>query len=283
MNVLEQIVLGVQSLGHGVRMAFRPALWVPWLLLLTIQVAASVAISWFAHPSVSWFAAPLVQALAGEDALRYPNVFRLLPALFGRVDLLIVAVAGAITVGAATALFGARFEGRAMTVAEGLGRGGSRFGALVLANLPVSLLLLGFSLLMEGWLEDYEGPRMVRRLAPLLTLSLAVLLQGFFLWVNPLIVLGGRSLRGALAALPRAADRGAWTGFTLAIAATLPLLPIQLLTRTTDAIVDRGAPELVAWLMVAQTTLAVVCAFVFTASGTLAYQTLVGPALEEDE
>ena len=275
-------MLAFQALAHALRQLFRPSLWAPWLVVWVLQLAVIAGLWWFAHPAISWLAAPVIQALAGENALRYPNIFRLMPALYARADLVIGALVGAVATGASTALFGAWFAGRPLRVREGLRRGLSRSVALICANLPLSLLLLGFSYGLDWWLEEREGPAAVRRLAPLLTLGMAVFLQAFFLWVTPLLMLGGRGLVAALASLPRAAASGMWTALTLAFAATVPLLPFQMLARASDQIVERGTPEMVGWLVAAQAGIALATAFVLTGGSALAYQTLVGPALEED-
>jgi len=282
LNPLEQVVLAIQSLAYAFRQILQVPLWVPWLALGALQLAVIGGLWWFAHPTISWLLAPAVRAMAGEDALHYPNLFRWLPELYGRFDLVVGALAGAVVTGQSTALFAAWFSGQPLRPGEGMRRGVSRAGALILANLPLTLLVLGLSSVFNGWLEHRQGPALLIRVAPLVTLGMAVILQAFFLWVNPLLMLGGRSLVGALTALPRAATRGVWTALTLAVAATVPLLPIQMLARGSDQIVARGSPELVGWLVIAQALIALATGFVLTGGATLAYQSLVGPALEDD-
>src|SRR5262245_63244 len=260
----------------------RRRLWTPWLAVLGLELLVIVGIWWFAHPAWSWLVAPAIHVLAGENALHYPNIFRLMPDLYARADLAISMVVGSVVAGASTVLFGAWFSGRPLPAGEGLRRALRRAVALVLGNLPLALLLLGFSFGLDWWLQEREGPGMVRRMAPLLTLGSAILLQAFFLWVNPLLMLGERSLVDAIATLPFAAARGLWAAMTLAIAATIPLFPIQVLTRASDVIVERGRPELVGWIMVIQAGVAVATAFLLTGASALTYQSLVGPALEED-
>jgi len=40
-----------------------------------------------------------------------------------------------------------------------------------------------------------------------------------------------------------------WTALTLAVAATIPRFPIEMLARASDQIVERGTPEVVGWLV----------------------------------
>jgi hypothetical protein len=282
MNALEQIVLAFQSLAYALRQIFRPSLWLPWLPVLALQGGAVAALWWFAHPAVSWLMAPLVQAAAGENALRYPNVFRLMPVLYARADVVITLVAGSLAVGASCLLFAARATGQPLPAGTALRRGLSRIVPLILVNLPAMVLALGFAYAFDSWLAGRGGLVLVKRVAPLLSLGVAVVIQAFFLWVNPLLMLGGRGLVGSLTVLPRAAARGVWAALTLAIVAALPLLPVQLLSRTAETIVARGTPELMGWLVAGQALLVTVTAFVLTGGSVVAYQGWVGPALEEE-
>jgi hypothetical protein len=281
MSMLEQIVLAFRSLGYALRQIARPSLWVPWLPVLALQAAVLVGLWGFAHPAVSWLMAPLLVRIAGEPTLHYPDFFLRLPALYAKADVAITVLVGAVAAGASTALFGAWFAGQPLPASQGLRRALSRAGALVAANLPVSLLLLGFGALVERGLSSPDTPGIVVRLAPLFTIGLAVLLQAWFLWVNALIMLGRRSLLETFASLRDTAHHGIWTALTLALAATLPLLPTQLLVSAADRIVDHGTPETVGWLMAAQMLIALLGAFAVTGGTALAYQSIIGPALED--
>ena len=283
MNPLEQVVLAFESLAHAIRQLFRPSLWAPWLLVLGAQLVVLVVLWWFAHPWLSWFAAPVLLRVSGERALHYPDIFGLLPVLYARADVVIGVLVGSVVAGASTALFAARFSGRPIPPSQGMRRALSRAVVLVLANLPLSLLLMGFSLGLDWWLVAREGPAMIARLAPVLTLGMAVVLQALFIWVNPLLMIGGRSLTETLKALPRAASHGGWTALTLAAAATIPLLPTQVLVRGAEQIVRFGTPEVVGWLVLIQALIALVTAFVLTGGSVIAYHSLVGPALEGDD
>jgi hypothetical protein len=283
MNPLEQIVLAFESIAHAIREMFRPLLWMPWLVVLVLQLSVIVALWWFAHPAFSWVMAPVLTAIAGESALHYPTIFRLMPELYARVDVVIGILVGTVMAGMSTALFGARFSGRPLRAGEGVRSAWSRAGALILGNLPLSLLLIGFSRGLDWWLVEREGPALIARLAPILTVGVAVVLQALFVWVNPLLMIGRYSLFETLKSLPRAASHGAWTALTLAAAATMPLLPTQLLVGGSEQFARHGTPEMVGWLVILQAGIALVTGFVLTGGSVVAYQSLVGPELAEDQ
>jgi len=254
---------------------------VPWLLVLGAELTVIAALWWFAHPMISWLIAPILERVAGESALRYPGNFQLMPELYARVDVLVAILFGSIAAGASTTLFAAVFSGQPLRAREGMGRAFSRAVPLILGNLPVSLLVVGFSFGLEWWLDKHGGPGLLLRLAPVLTLGFAVLLQAVFLWVNPLLMLGRRTLVQSLTTLPEAAAHGLWAALTLAAFATIPLLPGQMLARGAEQIAVRGTPELVGWLVVMQALIALVTGFVLTGGSVLAYQSLVRPSLED--
>jgi hypothetical protein len=279
--MLEQVVLAFQSLAHSAREGRQWRLWVPWLPVLALQLGALACLWWFAHPALSWFMAPWLEWVAGESVLHYPNVFRLLPALYGRADLVIVLLAGAVAVGASTVMFGTRFTGRELSARAGVRRALARGLVLVLANLPLNLLVLGLYGL-EGWLDaDSRMQGASRPALALLILALAILLQAFFLFLNPLLMLGGRGLVASFQALPQAALRGRWAALTLAAVLWVPLLPIQLLAHAAPRIAERGTPELVGGLVVTQIVIALLVAFLLTGGSTLIYQSLVAQGAKD--
>ena len=272
MSVLEQIALAWQCLGHAFRHLLRPALWTPWLVLGALQALVVVAIWWSAHPWLSWAMVPFVRGAAGDPALHYPNLFRMLPMLFARVDLVVGATLGAWTVGASTALFAASYAGGDARPAPAWGAAFRRALPLVLVNLPISLIALVLSVAVEA---IPQGAGIPHRLVWLATLGLTLICQAWFLYATAYVVLEGRGPLSALAELPRAARRGLVAALFLTIVTLTPLLPIQNLASASSTVVERGVPELVGWLILAQIGVALVSSFLLTGSATLVFQSAI--------
>jgi hypothetical protein len=281
MSPFEQIALAWQSLGFTLRQAARPALWAPSALLGAIQAVLVVGLWWFAHPWVSWWAAPLLARLAGAGALHYPDHMRALPAAYAQVDLVLGVVLGSVLIGASTALFGACFAGQPLHPGRGMARAFRRGLTLIVANLPLHLLVLALATGLQAWVEKEGGGPMTRRSAWAMGLGGALLLQALFLYVTPLVMLGHHGLRGVLVALPRAIARGGWAALSLSLLALLVLLPVQQLERVAEVIVERGVPDLVAWLVLAEAMLALMVSFLLTGSATLVYQSAVARRARE--
>jgi hypothetical protein len=282
MNVLEQLALAWQCLRYALGQLLSPALWAPWLAVGVVQSLVIVALWWFAHPWLSWLVAPLLAATAGPEVLRYPNLFRLLPALFSRADLVIGASLGALAAGASTALFADRAAGGEPQPGAAWRQAFARAVPLILVNLPLTLIALALSYGIEAWLLAGGSPAEVRRLAHWASLGAAFLCQAWFLYVNALVILGRRGWLAALAALPRTAARGLVAALFLSLVTLLPLVPMQWLASASSGLVDRGIPELVGWLVVVQVGVALVSSFLLTGGATLYFQSALAEPLDEE-
>jgi hypothetical protein len=277
MNVFEQMVLGWIAFARTVREIFRVPLWAPWALLAAVHLVVVALLWWFAHPLVSWLMAPLLRIVGGEEALRYPQIFRMLPTLFGRFDVVVGAVLGSIMIGAGTLLFASRFRGGLAEPGEALRRSVQRAIPLVLASLPFNVMVVGLSFGVEWLIAERDSGAMVRRLAYAAVLGGSVVLQSLFLYVPALIVIEHKGVLGAFAALPRTWMRGFWSALLLGAVLILPLLPLHVLAGRASTLVERGTPELVGVLVVLQILVAMTLGFLLCGSATLVYLSTVAP------
>lgn len=271
MTVLEQIALAWQGVVRTLALLPRPATWAPWLLLGALQAGFILLVWNAAHPAVSPVMAPLVRALAGDAALHYPELFRVLPSIYTTVDLVFGAVAGALVVGAATRIFANRFLGRPAAPAAALREALGRFWPLFLARLPFHLVALLFGLGLGGWLDSQRRSFMVQTLGALLVIAGSLVAQALFFFVAALVVLERRSAWAALTELPRTWARGFWGAMFLGLLLVLALLPFHLLHGQAGIIAERGRPELIAALSVAQALFALMLWYVLAGSATLVY------------
>lgn len=280
MSALEQLALAGQALWLSLRELRAGRLWTPWLALGVLQLAVLMALLAFAHPLLAWAVAPLVRVIGGEPALHYPDFYRALPSLYSRVDLVVGSLAGAVVTGWSTRLFAARWRGHVLGPGEAWAETAPRALTLVLAQLPFQLLVLLFTTVIERLLVGQGG--LVRRLGYFVALGGVAGLQALFLYVPALVVLERRGLWRALAGLPRAWERGFWAALLLGLAALLPLLPLDALGQRSDLLVDRGSPELVAWLTALQLLVGLAVSFLLAGSSTLVYLGAVADEPEEE-
>jgi hypothetical protein len=274
MNAFVQIALGWQCLMVALRQMGRAGLWVPWLLLAALQVTMLIVIAGFAHPAVSAWMAPLLVRAAGSDVLHYPAVFDALPALQARGEFLIGLVPGIVLVGAATAQFGARYEGHAIAARAGLAQGVRRGGALLVAQLPFQILVLALTFVLEWWLTTRGSAGLTRKLAGLVGQWAAILLAVPFLFVPPLVMLGRHGAAGAWRELPEFMGRGGLAALALVLLGAAVRWPFAMLAVYGGRLVKPIAPELTLTLAVGQVLAAMVSGFLVAGAAALLYQTL---------
>jgi len=275
---LEQVALAGQALARTLALLARPATWAPWIVLGAVQLALVVALWHFAHPWLSWALAPFIAGAGGEPLLHYPEVFRVLPALFGRANLVVGALLGPVVIGAATLLFARAFRGEPARAGAALAAAARLAPALVLVQLPFHLLVLGAGAVLGGVAGGGRGLPALIATAGLAAAS--VVLQSLFLYAAALVALERRGALAALAALPRTWARGFWAALVLGAAGVAALLPFRLLEEQTGLLVERGTPELAVALVVAQIAAGLLVWYALAGSATLVY---LGAMAPEDE
>lgn len=271
MNAFEQVALAGQAVARTLACVPRPATWWPWLALGAVQAAAVAAIWNVAHPWVSWALAGWVAGQAGEGALHYPGLFESLPGLVAPAGLAIGALLGPVAIGAATVLFARVFRGAAPRPGAALREAARRAPALVIANLPFHLGLLGLSLGVGGWLERSAAGGAAAALGAAALGAGSVLVQTLFFYVTGLVMLAGLGPVAALARLPRTWSRGFWAALALGVLALAALLPLQLARGRLERVVERGVPELVGGLALVEIAVTLAVWYVLAGGATLVY------------
>lgn len=280
MNPIEQVALAWQAANHTLARAGRFALWPPWLLLFAVHAVVIVLIWNAAHPLVSPVMARFVGALGGEEALRYPGLFRAMPRLLARAELWLAPILGALAAGAATLMFADLYRGRSVDSGAALRGALARGPALILALLPVQLLWIGASLVLPRLVQGSSSH--TQRLEPLMLGGLAWVLQSAALFVLPILLLGRLSVPAAWAELPRAWGRGGVAALAIVALFAAPLIALGQLEAQAARIVERGTPELLGWLALLHAATAALAGFGAAGASTLLYLSAIVPHDERD-
>jgi len=254
-NPLEQVAFGWQCLLGSLRACRSPTIWGPWAVLFSLQALGVLACWWGAHPALSWAIAPLLRAIEGDAALRYPELFRRLPDLARDAGLVTGALAMPVLAGVSTRLFERSFRAGhaarpvpgAPTTRAAWAEGFSRWGALLIVALPVTLVAVG----LQGALRSLDAVRLssiARSLAPPAADAVLMAVRVACAYAAALVVLGGL---GGVRALTRI--KSTWSEGLVPAAVALGLLaPAGMLASAvvtaSPAFIDRGAPE---WVVAA--------------------------------
>lgn len=281
MSLLEQVALVWEALFRTLCQMLRPGLWVPWCMLLLVEMTVVWALWSFAHPALSWFMVPLLVRVLGPGVLHYPEMFRHLPALVGKAELVIVATVAAILIGAATRLFASVFLGRLPDPGAALAEALRRAPALILAQIPFHLLALGLGAGAAAVLGGAKHGGLVRLLGLVLVNGGGLLIQALGLFVTALVVLETRAPWDAWRELPRAWSRALWAALILSGVLALVQFPFVWLESHATTLVDRGTPELVGLIVILQMLVALVTSMIVTGCATLVFLAVIDRAQEE--
>lgn len=280
MNLFEQFALGLQSLWFTLRECGRPRLWAPFLVPFVVQCAGIGLLALTAHPLLSWLLAPIVVRLAGPDALHYPGLFVHLPGLALTADLLVVSTLGALATGAATRLFASVFEGRSPSLREAWSETARRAWPLLVAQLPVTLLLVGIGFALDAF-GQARVSSITRAMLPAVQLVLGTLVQALFAYVPALVMLGRLGPLLAWRRVPAMWGRGFLPALVIFVVALLVLLPMQLLARQSGAVVARGLPELTMALTALLFASSMVASWLVSGAATLVWMSALSGHVRE--
>jgi hypothetical protein len=276
-SFLEQMLLGWECARSALRVAARPVVWPPWLLLAVTRIGAIGVLVMATHPLVSQVMAPLVEGLAGPGALHYPVLFRLLPRLVERVGLPVDVLLGGWAAGVASLQVVAMSDRATRSLGEAMARSLRRLPVLVAAQVPA--LALGW-LLGDGatmWLETRGSGPLMTKAVGLVAAMLLGLVRVFCCWLPVIVVADGRGVTEAWSELGRLGSRGFGSALVVGLLTLVPVAPLAFALRAPGRWIDIGHPEWVALLLVLEGGVTILASFLATIALALAWR-----ALEED-
>ncbi len=162
----------------------QPAILVPFLIFAVIELCFLTALYFFPRqPFVTVFGPP-VRVFFGERFLHYPDNFLLLPQLAAFSRTLLYVVAGSLLEGVAVALVKQAYTGESPRGSAFL-FAARRYGALASVSFLVSLAFLAAVRLQAAFLS-------LSLFLFILNVATGVLIQAFFIYAVPVIVIEGR-------------------------------------------------------------------------------------------
>jgi hypothetical protein len=238
-----------------------------------LQALGVVAFWWGAHPALSWAIAPLLRAVEGDEALRYPELFRRLPDLARDAGLVTGALAMPVLAGVSARLFEQRFSAdfaAASATRAAWAEGLSRWGALLLVALPVTLAGVG----LQGALRALDAVRLsslARTLAFPAADAVLLAVRIACAYAAALVVLGGLGGVRALTRIP-----STWPAGLVPAAVALGLLaPAGILASAvvtaSPALIERGAPEWVVAAVLLRAAVGAALGMLASGAATLAW------------
>ena len=271
---LGEIVNPMLPLGVALRawqsaavLLFRSTIWLPFLMILTIQIVGFVLIAGFYHPVLFPVAAPLVALLGGPDALRYPILYLALPSMFARLNLGINILVASLGGGVATILFARAFGA---SNANGAWRRAIRRWPVLLAFAALSVaLVVGVSMLTSLIPEAIVlQNRALRWGSRALGFLCFVVVQCYLAYTTAWVVLRDQSIWPSLRDSIRVASRTFLPTFLVIAVPSALLYPFSYAADRVEWIAAKFRPEVITVLLGSQLLLEILATFLVVGAVT---------------
>jgi hypothetical protein len=267
MNRFESLGVAGWAWRGAAALSSRPAIWLPFLLVVCVQAAVLLLLMSFHHRALLPFGLPLVKLLGGEGATHYPTFYYALPMMFFRSNLAISVFVASITGGVATLLFAEAFgfSGKHQAWKRALRCAPTLVAVdLLLVGLGLGIGALAALIPQEITLHSSVG-RWGTRAA---TMVMFILLQSFMAYTTAWIVLMGHGIWPAIRDSVRVTLRTfAPTVIVLGIPAVL-LFPFSYASSRMDLVAGKLNPEVVVGLLGAQVVCQILVAILLVAAVT---------------
>lgn len=247
--MLSQLNLAVWAWVGSLRDFRRAQVWLPFLLLGSVQLFVLLLLTQFHRPLLAPLLAPLIEALVGAPGLHYPQFYVALPAIFGRINPFLDWLVGSFILGAAVLVL--------WHSALGLGKRESwrlaarRYLSLLAVRLPLLALLVALAwvvpaaLLPDG--GDLRGNAL--RFFRYGTFLIGVVLEMLFVYAPVVLLLESRATLPALGRGFRILGRVPLATLLVVAVPNLFQLPISWALRRADTVVQNLNPEVVLFMV----------------------------------
>lgn len=237
------IIRYIRSVRSAASALSQPRLFVPFVLLSAVEMAALLFYLGFASPLLARFAVPVVAAVFGEGSLHYPAHVFGIPAAVDWIRGAAALLPGVFLLPWAASLTRAVLEVRAEASRAREPRTWGPWAALVV--IAIALVVVG---LQRGVGFLAEVP-LVGRFQPLSLLAVFVARPLLLLLLALILIehsVGERSGRGAIAAASRLFWDALVTNLLLALSAAVVLAPLHAVISLAPLLVDAGVSGVVA-------------------------------------
>ncbi|NWF91203.1 MAG: hypothetical protein HXY50_17285 [Ignavibacteriaceae bacterium] len=273
---MHQVSLLLWSWIETTRCVGRGRQWVPFVLLWLVQAGVILLLTQFHRPLLAPFLMPILRLLGGEPVVHYPTFYLALPSLFSYFALAIDLLVASWTLGAAF-LIAWQTDHPAEPSGGAYGRARQAYGRLLLARLPLivlfALLLYVLPGLLFGGSQEIGATRM--RLFRYGSIGLGSLFEAFFLYVPLALLVGGRSVGGAIGRSFSMMGRMPVATLGAVLIPNLIQVPVSAMLRRADSVVRSMSPEMVAWMLVGASALYMVATFYVVGAGSRLYRLYV--------
>lgn len=270
--MFHQLNLAVWSWVEAMRAAGRGRLWLPFLLFLVFQLVLVFLLVSFAHPLLSWLLVPIFRVAFGEAATHYPMNLVVLGPMFAGSNLIVGVLAWSLALGAAVALFAMVYQGAVADTDDALQRSRRAYWDILLTQLPLMALVALLVFVVPKMLDvGPDSPAMAVRLQRYGTVLAGIVAEALFFTAPLFVLLESRRAGTAIRKGVAFAVSNAPAVLLLVGMPAVLHLPLGFVNRRWRDIIEKGSPELLIAIVVADVLLYVLTNFLLVGGVTRYY------------
>lgn len=263
------LAAAASALQESLGMLIRPLVGVPYLVWFALQMALMGAyLSWNTGAAASIWARA-VPGLAPETLRHYPEHLILMQPVLNRFEILLDIIVRCVFHGATIALIREVYRDRRPSLAGSFTEALRRYRDLLLVSF-VSAAAVYAATAGGRFLSAGVGGTL-RYAAAAAWIAAGLVVQAFFVYAIPFVVIGGRTFPGALSGGIVLTARLLTKTLCIVAIAFILTLPTLLLSLKAELIALRIAPEFMIHLHIATKVMELVSMYLITAGATVIF------------
>ncbi|MFH0876979.1 MAG: hypothetical protein V1863_01970 [Candidatus Omnitrophota bacterium] len=236
-----------------------PKVFVPFIILGLVETLALFFLAASPHYPVNLLMAEPIRRIKGEIFLHYPYIYEILPSMFYYAKMALGVVIGSVTTASAVVMVSMAAKKETIKVKHVLRIVFKNYLSLIL--LSALLFVVAHFVLKQptnGLLRYFRahenllflGPKQwLYVILPIVNFILAVVLQGFFVFAFPYIVLRKKKFLAALLLGIRLFFKTFLKTFTVIAVPMLLYVPVTMLRGSTVILAQKFAPEVIVGIL----------------------------------
>jgi len=237
----------------------EPRVLVPFAVLAAVEIVQLFILANSPHFPVNKIMAPLIQRIWGGVFLHYPYIYELLPRLVYYAKMAAGVFVGGVTTAMACLIILQVESDRRVSLRkafrQSMGRYVSLFLLMLLLYVAVHYAMKQPQLLLAALFHGkakllFLGPRpWFEVILPTFLFLLAVILQGFFVFSIPFIVIKGKKFLAALWSGVVLFAKNALRTLVLVGVPMLLYIPVTIVRSNTNTLADKFGPESIVFVL----------------------------------
>lgn len=243
---------------------------IPLLLYFLFELLVIIIYTRVGPGSLDYFWTLFLPGRSANVIGHYPQRLLLLPEILGGLDIVLDILVYVVAQGATIVLIAAALSGRPLDLGNSFAATMKRYWRLIGVMFVATLIIL-FATYLPRLPSNFGWTTHNRYIATISSVLLGILVQAFFLYAVPFVIIGGESIFGAIAKSIRFARRRYLLSLTLAAVPFIIMLPTFLLGFKAQILSLRIYPELITHIQILGEIMNVVATYILVGGVTVIF------------